>query len=165
MLLLSQKLFQVIAMSNEDESDIKHTGDSNTKSDEQCDFDTKWMLIKSNNDIYRRFMCEFKNGRKRCMRKCIRCKTVVVLRNHGTRTMHNHVIVCEKISVVVVNYTRWNSVLDMLCRLRRLKKSLEYIDDDIKEFDWQRLNSVCDVLEPLKDCTLELQKLNAGIHF
>ena len=64
MLLLSQKLFQVIGMSNKDESDIIHTADSNAKSDIQCDSDTKWMLIKSNNDIYRRFMCEFKNGRK-----------------------------------------------------------------------------------------------------
>ena len=51
-------------MSNEDESDIIHTGDSNTMSDIQCDSDTKWMVIKSNNDIYQRFMCEFENGRK-----------------------------------------------------------------------------------------------------
>ena len=41
MLLLTQKLFEVIAMSNEDEGDIIHTGDSNTKSDIQCDSDTK----------------------------------------------------------------------------------------------------------------------------
>ena len=49
-----------------------HTVDSNTKSDIQCDSDTKWMVIKSNNDIYRRFMCVFKNGRKTCMKLCIR---------------------------------------------------------------------------------------------
>ena len=70
MLLLSQKQFQVIAMSNEDESDIIHTGDSNTKSDIHCDSDTKWMLIKSNNDIYRRFMCELKHGRKTYEKVC-----------------------------------------------------------------------------------------------
>ena len=83
-------------MRNEDESDITHTGDSNTKSDIQCDSDTKWMLNESNNASYRRFMCEFKNGRKTCMRKCIRCETVVVSRNHGTSTMHNHVRVCDE---------------------------------------------------------------------
>ena len=69
-----------------------HTGDSNTKSDIQCDSDTKWMLIKSN--IYRRFMCEFKNGRKTCI--SVFDAKLVVSRNHGTSTMHNHVKFCEK---------------------------------------------------------------------
>ena len=41
-------------------------------------------------------MSEVRNGWKTCMRKCIRCETVVVSRNYGTSTMHNHVKGCEK---------------------------------------------------------------------
>ena len=51
------------------------------------------------------------------------------------------------------------------CMLLLSQKHFRLLYYYIKEFDWQSLNSVCDVLEPLIDCILELQKSNAGIHF
>ena len=50
----------------------------------------------------------------------------------------------------------------MLSRFLKLRKSFEFIDESLKDFDWPSIQKLCDILQPWKDCTLELQKQAAG---
>ena len=60
-----------------------------------CPFDQKNSAYLQPPEIYKFFLCEFRNGRKTQRRKCIKCQTIVTANNHGTSPMHNHRRRCD----------------------------------------------------------------------
>ena len=63
------------------------------------------------------------------------------------------------LSIVIDNKTRWNSLYDCMTRFLELKPILISIlpSEDLNDFDWDKVASICRTLKPLKECTLALQ--------
>ena len=57
------------------------------------------------------------------------------------------------LSIVIDNKTRWNSLYE--CMTRFLISILP--SEDLNDFDWDKVASICRTLKPLKECTLALQ--------
>ena len=91
------------------------------------------------------------------------------------RTIHRSVRLQEKlqdaqkikglpqVSVVIANVTRWNSILKMLERFVSLKFPLIHMFENEKDdFDWLKLTRIMDILAPLRNASLDLQKGKVG---
>ena len=50
------------------------------------------------------------------------------------------------------NATHWDSVFDMLKRFLELKDILQLVvpNDELKFYDWNKLQIICNILQPLK---------------
>ena len=56
---------------------------------------SEWKIIRFNNEIHSKFLCEFVNGRKTEKRMCTKCSRVVISVNCGMSSMRTHWNACK----------------------------------------------------------------------